>query len=69
MDVSTQGLVQVATAMSDAQTSQAIQVSVLKKAINADASGALTLLQSVPTTGDLPLATEGTLGTQVNVLA
>ncbi|GAB4090312.1 YjfB family protein [Hydrogenophaga soli] len=69
MDVSTQGLVQVATAMADAQTSQAIQVSVLKKALNAEASGALALLQALPTTGELPLATEGNLGTQVNVLA
>lgn len=54
-----------------AQSTQAVQVSVLKKAMQAQASEVLGLLQAVapvPTTGELPLATSGTLGTQLNAL-
>jgi hypothetical protein len=73
MDVSPAGLVQVAVAQSQARTSQDVQVAVLKKALSAEASGALALLQALPpvssasaATGPQPLANGGTLGTQLN---
>ena len=57
-------------AVSDAQNMQAVQVSVLKKALNIEAAGAQALLQALPQpTPALPLATQGSLGTQVNVMA
>lgn len=40
MDVSVSGLTQAALAATGAQTSQAVQVSVLKKAINLEAANA-----------------------------
>lgn len=46
---------------------QQVQVSVLKKALDVQASGALALLQALPTA--MPLAPSGSLGTQVNVYA
>ena len=46
---------------------QQVQVAVLKKAMDVQASGALSLLQSVA--GPLPLANSGSLGTKVNVMA
>lgn len=70
MDVSPSGLVQAALAVSDAQNAQAVQVSVLKKAINIDAANAQALIQALPQPApQLPLATQGNLGTQLNVMA
>ena len=70
MDVSPSGLTQAAMAVSGAQTTQAVQVSVLKKALNIEAAGAQALLQALPQPApQLPLATQGNLGTQLNVMA
>jgi hypothetical protein len=49
---------------------QDVQINVLKKAMNAQASAAAALIQALPQpTGALPLATSGTLGTQLNTRA
>lgn len=70
MDVSAPGLTQVALAASGTQTAQAVQVSVLKKALSIEAAGAQALLQALPQPApELPLATQGNLGTQLNVMA
>lgn len=70
MDVSSSGLTQAALASSAGQTAQAVQVTVLKKAINIDAANAQALLQALPQPApQLPLATQGNLGTQLNVMA
>lgn len=46
MDVT--GIANVATAMSEASTNQAVSVAVLKKAIDLGAAGALALIQAIP---------------------
>jgi hypothetical protein len=66
MDVTPAGLVNAAVEMKQAQNAQAVQVSVLKKAMDVQATAALSLLQAMP--GNLPLASSGSLGTQVNKL-
>ena len=63
MDVSPAALVNASTQIQQSQVAQTAQVLVLKKAMDIQANGAITLLQS------LPLATSGNLGTQVNTLA
>lgn len=63
MDISPTALVNAFTQTQQSQVAETAQVLVLKKALDAQATGALTLLQA------LPLATSGTLGTQVNTLA
>ncbi len=67
MDVSPAGLVNAVVQMQQAQTTQQAQILVMKKAMDVQAAGVLALLQAVP--ASLPLATEGSLGTQVNLLA
>lgn len=64
MDITPNALVGAAIGMQQAQTAQQVQVAVLRKTLDMQAVAALTLLQAVP--GSLPLATSGTLGTQVN---
>ncbi len=51
--------------------SGAVQILVLRKALQLQQQGALALLNALPQptpVGDLPLATHGSLGTQVNVM-
>ena len=48
------------------QTTQDAQISLLKKAMDMQASASQALLNAV--VGDLPLASDGSLGTQVNTL-
>lgn len=67
MDVSPAALVNAVTQMQQSQVTQTAQLLVLKTALDIQASGALALLQALP--ASLPLATDGTLGTQVNTLA
>jgi len=67
MDVSPSAAVNATLAMQQAGGVQAVQVAVLKKAMDVQASSALSLLQALP--GNLPLAPSGPLGTQVNTLA
>ena len=67
MDVGpTNSTVSTSTALASRQTSDAINITVLKKALDVQASAAATLLQALPQPA---LATSGTLGTQVNTFA
>ena len=67
MDVGlTNSIVSTSTALASRQTSYAINITVLKKALDVQASAAATLLQALPQPA---LATSGTLGTQVNTFA
>jgi redox-regulated HSP33 family molecular chaperone len=54
------------SANSAAQTQTAVQLSVLKKAIDIESAGALALVQAVPTP---PAASGGTAGGIVNTFA
>jgi hypothetical protein len=63
MDISPTALVNASTQMQQSQVAQTAQVLVLKKAMDIQAAGAMTLLQA------LPLATSGNLGTKVNTMA
>jgi hypothetical protein len=67
MDVSIAGLVDAATQFQQNQVAQTTQILVLKKVMDIQASGALALLQALP--ANLPLATSGSLGTQLNTMA
>lgn len=67
MDVGlTNSIVSTSTALASRQTSDAINITVLKRALDVQASAAATLLQALPQPA---LATSGTLGTQVNTFA
>lgn len=67
MDVAlSNSIVATATALASRETSDALNVRVLKKALDIQASSAATLLQALP---QPPLAPSGTLGTQVNTFA
>ncbi|BFO56133.1 MULTISPECIES: YjfB family protein [Comamonadaceae] len=67
MDVGlTQSLVNTATAMASQKTSDAVNMTVLKKAMDIQKSSAAQLLEALP---QPQLATSGSLGTQVNTYA
>ena len=70
MDIAlTSAIVHTGSAMSNQQTAQAVQVSVLKKAMNAHAAAAATLLDGVQPQASPALASSGPLGTQLNTYA
>ncbi|MCU0762875.1 MAG: putative motility protein [Hydrogenophaga sp.] len=48
------------------QSTQDAQINLLKKAMDAQATASMALLNAVA--GDLPLASDGSVGTQVNTL-
>ena len=63
-------IVNTATRMASAQTSDAVNIAVLKKALNVQQTSAATLIDAmVQAMPQPPLATSGTLGTQVNTYA
>jgi hypothetical protein len=63
-------IVNTATTLASAKTSDAVNVMVLKKALDMQATSAATLLEAVQQPLPQPaLATSGTLGTQVNTFA
>ena len=64
MDASISNTVNNALALQDANVMQEVQARVLKKAINAQADTALTLMQSLPV-----LAVDATLGSRINTHA
>ncbi len=66
LDVSPAALVDSAVQTRSDQVAQQVQIRVMKKAMDAQASTAAALLNSVP--APLPLATSGALGTNVNAL-
>lgn len=66
MNISSSSAVQTATAAAQASNSDAVNMLVLKKALNQQASSAMQLLQALP---QPPLATQGAVGTKVNTFA
>ena len=67
MDISLiNAIVSTASAQASRSTSDAVHISVLKKALDTQASAAATLLQALPQPA---LASSGSLGTQVNTFA
>lgn len=66
MNVSSSTAVQAATAAAQASPSDEVNMVVLKKALNQQASSAMQLLHALP---QPPLATEGAVGTKVNTFA
>lgn len=64
MDASISSTVNTALALQDANVMQQVQTSVLKKALNAQADTALTLMQSLPV-----LAVDATLGSRIDTHA
>ena len=71
MDVAlTNSIVATATNLASATTSVALNMVVLKKALDVQASGAATMIEAMQQSMPQPaLATSGTLGTQVNTFA
>lgn len=71
MDVAlSNAIVNTATRMASAQTSDAVNIAVLKKALDVQQTSATTLIDAmVQAMPQPPLATTGTLGTQVNTYA
>jgi hypothetical protein len=69
VNIASTSAVQVAAAGASQQgpTADAVQILVLKKALDAQAVAAATLLQSLPTAP--ALATGGSLGTRLNAYA
>ena len=64
MDASISSTVNTALTMQDANLMQEVQTRVLKKALNAQADTALTLMQSLPV-----LAVDATLGSRIDTHA
>ena len=69
MNIASTTAVQSATAATQSSTSDAVNIAVLKKALDVQASAALGLIQALPQPQVPQLATEGSLGTQVNTFA
>ena len=71
MDVAlTNSIVSSASAMASAQSADAVNIAVLKKALDIQAASAATMLDAVAQAMPQPaLATSGTLGTQINTFA
>lgn len=71
MDVAlANSIVNTATSLASAKTSDALNVAVLKKALDLQAVSAATMLEAMQQSMPQPaLATSGTLGTQVNTFA
>lgn len=66
MDVSPTALVHAVAEMKRGQVTSEVQIQVLKKAQDIQSSSAMAMLNALP--ASLPLATDGSIGTQVNAL-
>jgi hypothetical protein len=66
MNITNTPAVQSSVAAAQAATADAVNIRVLKKALDLQAATAATLLQALP---QLPLASSGSIGTKVNTLA
>ncbi len=66
MNIASTPAVQAASAASQAPSADALNILVLKKALDIQAVSALSLLQALPQPA---LASQGTLGTQLNTFA
>jgi len=63
-------IVSTATMLANTQTSETVNIALLKKAIDMQAATAAAMIDTVQQTLTVPaLATSGTLGTQVNTYA
>ena len=71
MDVGlTNSIVSTSTALASRQTSDAINITVLKKALDIQADAAATMIAALPQPPKVEaLATSGSLGTQPNTFA
>lgn len=67
MDITNSMSVSAATMAAQSDTADAVNVAVLKKAMNAQEAGALALINAIPQPPQL--ATEGTLGRNLNAYA
>ena len=67
MDITSATSVGAATVAAQADSADAVNILVLKKALNMQAAGALSLINAIPR--QPALATEGTLGRNVNTFA
>jgi hypothetical protein len=66
----TNSIVSTATSLASSKNSDALNMHVLKKALNIQANTAATLLEAVPQLPQQPaLATSGTLGTKLHAIA
>jgi hypothetical protein len=68
MGIASTAAVQSATAAAQAPASDSLNIRVLKKALDVQESNAQTLINALPQPAP-PLATEGSLGTQLNTYA
>ncbi len=66
MNISNTPSVQSASAAASSSTADAVNILVLKKALDIQAQGAMTLLQALPQPA---LASQGPVGTKVNTFA
>lgn len=66
MNIASLSALQPAIAAAQSDTSDAVNIMVLKKAMDIQASSAMTLLQALPQPA---LATQGSVGTKVNTFA
>ena len=66
MNISNTPSVQSATTAAQAQSADAVNMLVLKKALDTQAAAAISLLQAIP---QPPLASQGTVGTKLNTFA
>ena len=66
MNISNTPSVQSATTAAQTQSADAVNMLVLKKALDTQAAAAITLLQALP---QPPLASQGTVGTRLNTFA
>lgn len=71
MDVAlTNSIINTATALASAKTSDAVNVTMLKKALDMQEATATTMIDAMQQSMPQPaLTTSGTLGTQVNTFA
>ncbi len=66
MNISSTTAAAVLTSTSQGETADAVNIAVLRKALDMQGSVATTLLQALP---QPPLATQGNVGTKVNTFA
>ncbi|MES2879157.1 MAG: YjfB family protein [Pseudomonadota bacterium] len=66
MNISSTSSVQTATSAAQTDTADSVNILVLKKALDLQATSATALLQALP---QPPLATEGSVGTKLNTFA
>ncbi|MFN4361632.1 MAG: putative motility protein [Hylemonella sp.] len=67
MDGISNQIIAISSQMASARLAQGVQAFVLRESMEMQEASVMTLLQPVP--GPQPLATSGSLGTQLNVFA